>query len=75
MEHRNMRNFTGTNWQQDTPMGTRWQQKGVYNNFGGGGMTTGISTMSVAHYALGLASVGILFFVIGYGYAEGKKAA
>ena len=28
-----LRNFSGTHWQQDTPVGTSWQQKGVFNNF------------------------------------------
>ena len=29
--------FTGTRWQQDTPVGTRWQDRGVFNNACGRG--------------------------------------
>ena len=69
------RRFDGTNWQADTPMGTNWQQKGVFRNMAGTNGSGNMSTMSVAQYAMGLVSVGILFYVIGYSYSEGKKAA
>jgi|TARA_R110001592_G_scaffold20489_15_gene83110 hypothetical protein len=48
-----------------------------FRNFQGGGMSRGgeVSRMSVSQYVMGLVSVGVLFYVIGYSYAEGKKAA
>lgn len=67
--------FDGTSWQQGNRNETTgWQQGGVFNNFEGAG-NGNMSRMSVAQYFLGLASVGILFYVIGYSYAEGRKAA
>lgn len=39
------RSFTGTRWQQDTPAGTGWQQKGVFSNWRGPSM--GIDTDSI----------------------------
>lgn len=69
------RRFDGTSWQRgDRNETTSWQQGGVFNNFEGM-PDNGMSSMSVAQYFLGLASVGILFYVIGYSYAEGRKAA
>ena len=45
----------------------RWQQYA-----GNGTMTAGVGA---GEYVMGMVSVGILFFVIGWGLAEGKKAA
>tara|TARA_R110001599_G_scaffold72180_4_gene200609 strand:- start:442 stop:879 length:438 start_codon:yes stop_codon:yes gene_type:complete len=48
----------------------------VDTQFGFGGMpTTSDSETSVTKYVMGLAGVGILFFVIGYGYKTGVTKA
>ena len=39
------RGFTGTNWQQDTPAGTGWQQKGVFSNWRGPSMEIDTDTI------------------------------
>ena len=46
-----------------------------FRNFEGGGMTSGMDTKGIQSYILGLVSVGVLFFVIGYGYQAGKEKA
>ena len=49
-------------------------RRGGFTNFDGD--TSGsMSTMSVGAYALSMLSVGVLFFVIGYGYFKGKESA
>ena len=47
----------------------------AFRNFEGGGMTNGLDTQGIQSYILGLVSVGVLFFVIGYGYEAGKEKA
>lgn len=47
----------------------------AFRNFEGGGMTNGLDTKGIQSYILGLVSVGVLFFVIGYGYEAGKEKA
>jgi hypothetical protein len=54
--------------QQIANMGTRRR----YSNMSG---TDSNGSMSVGAYAVSLLSVGVLFFVIGYGYYKGKESA
>ena len=44
----------------------------TYNNMSGMGSN---GSMSVGAYAISMLSVGVLFFVIGYGYYKGKESA
>ena len=64
------RNFTGTQWQQDTPVGTQWQRSGVFNNFNGDEPAP--KKGSVAQYIMGLLGVGILFYTIGFALKKGQ---
>lgn len=50
-------------------------ERAPWVQYSGGPMQAGMGGMDVSQYVMGLASVGILFFVIGFGYAEGKKFA
>lgn len=63
-------NFTGTHWQQDTPVGTRWQRSGVFNNFNGDEPAP--KKGSVAQYVMGLLGVGLLFYTIGFALKKGQ---
>ena len=62
--------FSGTQWQQDTPVGTQWQRSGVFNNFNGDEPAP--KKGSVAQYIMGLLGVGILFYTIGFALKKGQ---
>lgn len=48
-------------------------QRVAFRNFGG--MNGNMNGKGIQSYILGLVSVGVLFFVIGYGYQAGKEKA
>lgn len=58
----------------DNPLirGERPRRRATYSNMNGMGSN---GSMSVGAYAISMLSVGVLFFVIGYGYYKGKESA
>ena len=83
------KNFAGTQWQDNAPVGTGWQQNGVFSNWAGDespllpitptlpilpASKPVTAGVSATNMVLSMLSVGVLFFVIGYSFEKGKKA-
>ena len=77
----NYANFQGqvpqdrAKWSNFNPINRAERAPWVQYAGNGNGMQAGMGGMDVSQYVMGLASVGILFFIIGWGYAEGRKYA